>query len=724
MTTKRIRCSCGRVYDPVKRAACPDCGTVNVVAPAPPSLPLPETPKVSRRTAATITPAPSLTPSRAPINPRFLVIGAAILVLFVIGIVLSRRGQEKKIAAVVPTPTVAQASATPAAAVSTPGPSPAPTAAHREPTIAPTLRPAVEITPAPTAPSPAPALEPNEYDLAAAVARAAPGAQLKIPPGSYGNLVLTRPIQLVGDPNRQVFIKGEGKEALVVKSTGVSVQNIQFVGHGIGPLPAVSVTAGAALEMDACIIQSTTTIGLFATGKASVKAVGTTFAVPEGAGLRLTEQAKANLTQCSISDTKIGLNAWSGGTAELHSCAFERDGGSNGGGTIFALNGEGTVLTADACHFLNNVAGLLVANRASATITKSQFRENAAGAEGGVLGLVSVRDGGQIRLTNDGFESNRQGVAVNDGGTVEITQCNFVGNGLEQRQVVPASLPLLVSGNQARARVRKTTFTDSAQYAIGVMAGGDLTLEEVDISGSRIAAVILGERNSAPVRATIRRSHLNGNGTGLGLLAGSSAELEDCEFRENNDGLIVFDAGTVLKAQQTAIVGNRERGLYVYSGAEASLLDCDLKNNARGAVSGTRGRASERASITLENCRFGGNRVFGAGASAQSKLTLTNCVFDGSDKTNISKERGAIVETNEPPTPVSSPTPPAGMEPSPGPEENVSPSVSPSAKTSVSPSPGGGKGTPRPRRKPTPRPHPPTPEDIRRALRKFLPGGN
>jgi hypothetical protein len=561
----------------------------------------------------------------------------------------------------------------------------------------------------------------EENDLAAQIANAPPGAKIKVRPGTYPSLVITRPVRLVGDPNMQVFVKGEGREALSVKATGVSVQNIQFLCHGIGALPAVSVAAGAELEMEACTIQSNTAIGLLATGKASVKALGTTFAVPSGAGLRLTEQAKANLTQCTVSDTKIGLNAWSGASAELHSCAFERDGGTDGGGSVLALTGEGTVATADDCHFNSNTAGLLVTQQASLTITKTWFENNAAGIEGGVLGLISVRNGAHATLTTNTFESNRQGVVVTDGGSVEMLQCKLDRNGLDNRQVVPASLPLLVTGEKSSAIVRKSNFTDSVQYAIGVMAGGQLTLDEVDISGSRIAAVILGERNTAPVRAEIKRSHLNGNGTGLGLLAGSSAAIEDSEFRDNNDGIIAFDAGTRLKATRIAIVSNRDRGLYVYSGAAASLLDGDLKNNARGAMSGTRGRSSERATITLENCRLSGNKVFGAGAATQSELILTNCVFDGTDKTNIYKERGANVQINQPPTPAPSLTPPGDDNFSPAPEESPAPSVSPSPETSPSPSPKRAKSTSRPRRKPTPRPL--TPEDVGRALRRLLPGG-
>ncbi len=539
---------------------------------------------------------------------------------------------------------------------------------------------------------------------------------------------MTRPVHLVGDPNMQVFIKGEGQSAPAVQSTGVSLQNIQVLCHGIGNLPAVAVAAGAELELNACTIQSATEIGLFATGKASVKAVGTTFAAPYGAGLRLSEQARASLTQCTISDSHIGLNALRGATVDLHSCAFDCDGGNNGHGTVLGLNGNGTAVTADDCRFNSNSAGLVVTLQASLTMTKSRFKGNAAGAEGGIAGLVSVRDGARATFTGVSFESNRQGVAVTDGGSVEMMQCNFAGNGLwQERKVIPTSLPVLVSGQNSRAIIRKTAFTNSAQQAIGVMAGGQLTLEVVDISGARNAAVILGERNAAPVRAEIRRSHLNGNGTGLGLLVGSSAEIEDTEFRENNDGIIAFDAGTELKAARIAITANRDRGLYVYSHATASLQDSDLKNNGRGVISGWHGRPAERASITLENCRFGGNKVYGAGASMQSELILTNCLFDGTDKTNTVKERGANLQTNEPSTPEPSPTPPAGAETSPTPGESVGPTASPSdspeGSASPSPSPEREKGTPRPHRKPTPRPHPPTPEDIRRALRKLLPGG-
>lgn len=718
MTTKRIRCGCGRVYDPVKRPACPDCGATNVVA-APLPEPAPErTPEVFHSPSAE--PAKKSAAKPFSIPPRLIAIGGAILLVIVLVLVLGRKEEKGK--SVV---TKVQTSPSPTAAVATATPNESPAVAKQETTATPAPTVAPE-TPAPTAAK----IIPPENDLAAMIADAAPGAKLKVPPGTYPSLIVTRPIQLVGDPNMQVFIKGEGKEALSVKARGVSVQNIQFFCHGIGALPAISVAAGAELQIDASTIQSDTAIGLLAAAKGSIKALGTTFTVPYGAGLRLTEQAKANLTQCSISDTKIGLNLWSGATAELHSCAFERDGGNDGHGSIIALNGPGTSVTADDCHFNSNRAGLIVSQQAAITLTNSTFQENAASVDDGILGLISVRDGGHARLESDRFEANRQGVAVMDGGSVEMQQCTLAGNGLQGRQVVPASLPLLVSGEKSSATVRKTSFTDSAQHAIAAMAGAKLVLEEVDISGSRIAGVILGEGKTAPVHAEIRRSHLNRNGTGLGVLAGSTVEIDDSEFRENNDGIIAIDPGTQLKATRSALSANRNHGLSVSLQANANLVDCDLNQNARGAESGVHNKPAERASITLENCRLGANRVFGAGAALQSELILTNCVFDGTDKMQVYRERGArIQQTND--NAESSPTSPAEAQPSPAADDETSPSPegetepsSPSPESSATPSPE--KSTPRPRRRPTPRPrpHPPTPEDLRRALRKLLPGGN
>ena len=176
----------------------------------------------------------------------------------------------------------------------------------------------------------------------------------------------------------------------------------------------------------------------------------------------------------------------------------------------------------------------------------------------------------------------------------------------------------------------------------------------------------------------------------------------------------------------------RDCGINVRSNAEATVTDSDIQGNARGAVSGTRGKAAERGSLTLQDCRFSGNRTYAVGACAQSGLILTRCVFDGSDKTNVYKERGALVQNDAIPQPAPVQRPTVSQDPEkpvPASEEETdsSPSsqqtdVTPSPESTTSPSPHPEKSSPKPRRKPTPRPRPPTPEDLHRLLRRLLPG--
>jgi hypothetical protein len=98
--------------------------------------------------------------------------------------------------------------------------------------------------------------------------------------------------------------------------------------------------------------------------------------------------------------------------------------------------------------------------------------------------------------------------------------------------------------------------------------------------------------------------------------------------------------------KKTTILYNREHGLHVYANAEATVTDCEIRNNGRGAQSGVPHKPAQRGSLTLEDCRIGGNQVFGVGACAQSQLTLTRCVFDEDSKKNVYRERDAIVQSD------------------------------------------------------------------------------
>jgi hypothetical protein len=503
-----------------------------------------------------------------------------------------------------------------------------------------------------------PGLDAETSDLAAKIASAPAGTTIKIPPGLYpGSLILNKSVHLVGDSTSgaAVMIQAEGKSCAVVMAKGVSLANIQLVCNGIGELPALVVADGAELDLDTCKVQSNTTIGLMAAGNASVKAVGSSFTTAKGVGVRLQQNAKGNFTQSSFTNSKTGLSLTSGATGELHSCAIDNSVMNDSEGAIMQLTGDKTQLTADDCHFTNNDGGISVQDNASISLTNSSFKENGASARG-IVGLIVVRTSGHVALTNDTFESNRSGVLVTDGGKLEVEKCNFNQNGFRQSQNVAAgSLPISVVGQSSSAVVRYTTIANSAPYGVSVITGGKLTIEDSEISGSQTLGLVVGDRSGPGGWAEIKQTRFIGNSTAMGVCASSSATISNSEIRENNDGLVVIDANSHVKVMKTQVLANRDHGLYAYNNGELTASDCDVQNNARGVLSGYRGKSSWHASVTLDNCRFGGNKVFGVGAGPQSELTMTHCSFDGTDKTNIYRERNAIVH-NDNVAPEASPT--------------------------------------------------------------------
>jgi hypothetical protein len=224
-------------------------------------------------------------------------------------------------------------------------------------------------------------------------------------------------------------------------------------------------------------------------------------------------------------------------------------------------------------------------------------------------------------------------------------------------------------------------FGDSRQYAVVVIQGAILTLEDVEIFNSGKGAIIIGDRSGQPAHAEIKRARLHHNENALGIFAGSSVVMEDSEARENNEGITVSDGNSRLEMKKGGAFGNRDHGLVVFAEASATATESEFRNNARGAQSGMPRKSSGRGLLTLDSCSIGGNKVFGAGAHAQSELTLTHCTFDGTDKLNIYRERGAIVQMDAVPSPSATPSPTEEASPSGSETPSPTPSASPQKKS-------------------------------------------
>jgi nitrous oxidase accessory protein NosD len=254
--------------------------------------------------------------------------------------------------------------------------------------------------------------------------------------------------------------------------------------------------------------------------------------------------------------------------------------------------------------------------------------------------IVAAGENTQVTGTDCHFTNNTVGMGAREKASLSLTTCTFKGNALDSRS---SGLVVL---RDAQVAVRKTALVDASPYAVNVMSNGALTLEDAEISGSRGAGLVVGERNASPARAEIKRSRFYRNAIAIGVVAGSSAEIEDSDCRENKEGILVLEQGSRLKLKKTTILYNREHGLHVYANAEATVTDSEIRNNGRGAQSGVPHKASQRAVLTLEDCRIGGNQFFGVGACAQSQLILNRCVFDEESKKNIYRESGAIVQSD------------------------------------------------------------------------------
>src|SRR5262249_15161968 len=387
--TSRVRCSCGRVYDPQKHTTCPDCGAESAVEsvvvaekikpPVPPSIE-PELKRDDERKEGSF--AQLLKAVPWPVYAGVVLL--ALIVLFFAfrphhGVQVAETKKSEL---------------------------PAPSPVHEESSPGPSAAPSASATTAPFIPSSGytvpSGIVMGGVNIGELIAHAKPGETVTVPAGLYpGGLTVDHPVHIVADSRGggQVVIQSEGKEWLSVRSKGVTIQNIQFWCKGIGDLPAVSVADGAELEMEGCKIQSGSGLGL-SVSNASIKTLGSSFNTPSGIAVLVNRQAHASFTQSTFLQSQIGLGVGSGSTAELHSCAFEGIGLGNKDGAMIVAAGETAQVAATDCHFTNNTVGMGAREKASLSLTTCTFKGNALDSRSS--GLVVLRDA-QVAVRKTSF---------------------------------------------------------------------------------------------------------------------------------------------------------------------------------------------------------------------------------------------------------------------------------------------------------------------------------
>lgn len=631
--TSRVRCSCGRIYDPVKHNTCPDCGAESAVEsvvvaekvkpPAPPEIP------VEKRT--TVGPGPIDFSQLIRSVPWPVYAAAAALVLVVL--VLALRHREPS---TVQVPNEGSRQLQPSDQNTSPAeiPSGGATASPGAPSFLPSgTIPGMAIG-----------------NLGEMIAKAGPNGTVKLSPGLYqGGATVTQAVKIIGDNASQVFIQSDTKDAVTVRSKGVILQNLQIMFNGTGEMAALTVADNGELETDGVKVMSSSSYGLSVSGNGAIKAAASTFNATNGTAAQIDRQSRANFTKCSFSDAQTGLTVGSASTAELHACAFERNGARTSRGAVIRISGDKAAVTAEDCRFASNPGGLTVGEGGSLVISNSQFKDNGTSSVQGnsTPGLIQVRSGGQAKLQDSTFETNGQGIVATNGGALEVEKCRFDGTGLQTRgELIPSCAAICGNGQGTTVTVRNSTITGSASYSMAIIWSAKLNMEETEISGAKTVGLLVGDRNGLAANADVKHCKFVRNTTGIGVCAGSTVNVVDSESRENSEGIIGLDKGTRVVLSNATLIGNREHGLCVYGGAEAEATDSRIENNARGAQSGMQHKASmSGSSLVLQNTRVAGNQIFGVGACSKNTLTLAGVTFDGNGKTNIYKESGATVRT-------------------------------------------------------------------------------
>lgn len=427
MNISRVRCVCGRVYEPAKHAACPECG-----AP----VDSPGTITTDARPKAT-PPPPPRQPSRGlpPIAIGWQQIAATVaglLVLIVVATWLWRPART--------TNEIAKNDATPAPTAQPVSPPPSP-----EPTAAPTATPDDQPSPQPSANPVAPG------DLTAIISNAAEGATIKLPAGVYqGGAIIARPVTLAGDadPSSRVIIQSDSKEAIVVAAKGVVLKNVQVVYNGTGTVPAIAVSDAGDLLLDHCTVQSNSRVAVSVNNGASLTGTASFFSAANGNAISISG-ARLTLADSQVSDSS-GVGLLVGGQASLPSDA-----------------------EVSGCRFLRNGTGIGVTAASSANIANTDCGQNNDG--------VAVIASSRVTIAKSTLEDNRgHGIYVNSGAQADLSDTKVVNNARGVLSGYPRK-----STMKALVTMEDCQVTGNQVFGAGVAMQSKLILKntEVDSNG-------------------------------------------------------------------------------------------------------------------------------------------------------------------------------------------------------------------------------------------------
>lgn len=490
-------------------------------------------------------------------------------------------------------------------------------------------------------------------DLSGVIPNLVDGDTVTLRPGSYeGGFNVTKSVHFVGQGANQeaVTIHASLRDTVMASGRNVSFENLTIGQDSPGDeVHALHCVGNSHVELNRIIIGSKSTFGAFVENEASLDARDSTFKTAGvGCGLDFETNAHGSVLRCAFSSNRWGLQALNAARVQVTSCSFKNNGPVNGDGSILMIQGAQARIDADQCQFIGNTTSVRVSESGSLSITNSLFKGNGVTGERGNIsaGLIYVASSGNAALSNVNFDSNKQGISVENAGSVTISGCHFSNTGIhtESGDFQYLSNAISVSGQGSSATVNQgTTISKTTTNGIVAVEGAKLTLEDASVEGSGIDGILAGNDKGGAV-LEVRRGKFIGNQDGIYCGYGSTGTIQDCQFIGNTaEGVNLSGANTKIFIVNSEFRGNKSYGLWVGDLAEGQATGCLIDGSERGAQVGLLGKPDEAGTMTLDNCTITNNSILGIAACVKSTMILRGVRFGGNHNPNLWRERNSNV---------------------------------------------------------------------------------
>jgi hypothetical protein len=493
----------------------------------------------------------------------------------------------------------------------------------------------------------------DSRDLRTVAANLADGDSVTLRAGNYqGGFNVTKSVHFIGQGANlaAVSIHASFQDTVTVSGKNVSFENLTISLDSAGDqLHALHCVGASHVDLSRSLIDSKAVFGALVSDNASLDARDSTFQTAgAGCGLDFESNAHGSLLRCAFLSNRWGLQALNAARVQMTSCSFQNNGMFNGDGWILGVQGDQAHIDVNQCQFTGNMAILKVSESGALSIANSSFKDNGVTGEQGKVsdGLISVTSSGKATLSNVTFESNKQGICVENGGSVLISGCHFFNTGIhtDNAHFQYLSNAISVSGRGSSATVNQgTTISNGATNGMVISEGANLTLDDASVEGCSNKGLWVGNDNGEST-ADVRRGKFIRNGNGIAFFSGSTGNIQSCQVNGNTvSGVALSGAKTRATIVNSEFRGNKNYGLWIGDLAEGQATGCIFDGNDRGAQVGVAGTPAESGTMTLDNCTVTNSSICAVVACMKCTIILRGVRYGGNPTPNVYKERGAIV---------------------------------------------------------------------------------